>query len=523
MKNWWNNATGFSRILIIAGILVGGYFGVTALMKSGIIPTEDDNSLTTNEREDLISEGAKEVDICVVTWPGYIGGQWFNNGFKSNAGSRYLSEYNLIVNFHVVDDFDASRNGFKSGEYDLLWQTTGAFTTEIEGLKNAGIEPVVVLQADWSRGGDAIVARKGINSITDLVKGSGNGKYKVAVAPMTPSHTFLLKILEAEGKSIKDIDVIEVASAIDAADLFKAGESDASVVWSPDDIACVESQKGSSIIINTKTATNIIADIFYAKKEWVAENKETVQNLIKGWMIGAAEINENKNGVRAKAVTILAEGLNISEADADASLDNVRLCTLGDNLNFFGIDKSYTGVTGDDLYTSMGKTYNKIDYAPKTLPSWRTVTDMSLIKDIKLTGNMHLAEGGIKFTKATEEEAVAIAVTNKPISITFTTGSSTLDNNSKYIIDKEFVDVAKSFGKARIRVEGNTDNTGNYNKNKTLSEKRAQSVVDYLTTEYGFDSNRFIVVGNGSDNPVSSNDNVNGRSENRRTDFELLK
>jgi len=54
-----------------------------------------------------------------------------------------------------------------------------------------------------------------------------------------------------------------------------------------------------------------------------------------------------------------------------------------------------------------------------------------------------------------------------------------------------------------------------------LSEKRAQSVVDYLVSEYNFDKNRFIVVGNGPKN--AKNDGVNGSSEKyRRTDFELI-
>lgn len=523
MKNFWNSTTTFMRILIIGGLAAGLYFGVTYLINSGVIPNKDDNSLSTSEVEDFKANGAVEMDVCVVTWPGYAGGEYYNNGFKANPESRFLTEQNLIVNFHVVDDFDASRKGFISGEYDLLWQTTGAFATEVDGLKKSGIDPIIVFQSDWSRGGDAIVARKGISNMTDLTKGGMFGKKnKVAVAPMTPSHTFLLKTLEAEGKSINDIEVIEVPSAIDAADLFKAGEVDAAVVWSPDDITCVESQKGASIIINTKTATNIIADIFYAKKEFVEQNTEALQRFVTGWMIGASEINEDINGAKAKAAQILADGLNISLDDATSSLENVRLCTYGDNMNFFGLNDSYNGVTGENLYTTMGKTYSKIGFAPKSLPSWRNVTDMSIINGVNLNGNQHLAEGGATFTETTQEDYVAEAVTTKPVTISFNTGSSTLDANAKYIIDQEFVDIAKSFGSAKIRVEGNTDNTGNYNSNKTLSKKRAQAVVDYLVSEYGFDKNRFVVVGNGPDHAI--NDGVNGSSEDyRRTDFQLLK
>ena len=56
----------------------------------------------------------------------------------------------------------------------------------------------------------------------------------------------------------------------------------------------------------------------------------------------------------------------------------------------------------------------------------------------------------------------------------------------------------------------------------TLSKKRAQSVVDYLIGTYQMPRNRFIVVGNGPDKPIASNNSDAGRAQNRRTDFELV-
>lgn len=94
--------------------------------------------------------------------------------------------------------------------------------TEVEGL--AQYDPQVVFQADWSRGGDAVVVNRGINKVSDL-----KGK-KIAVAPMTPSHSFLIWLLEAGDLSVKDVKIVEVPSAIDAADAFKSNTVDAAVV-----------------------------------------------------------------------------------------------------------------------------------------------------------------------------------------------------------------------------------------------------------------------------------------------------
>ena len=96
-----------------------------------------------------------------------------------------------------------------------------------------------------------------------------------------------------------------------------------------------------------------------------------------------------------------------------------------------------------------------------------------------------------------------------------------LDNNAKALIDREFVSIAKQFSGSRIRIEGNTDDTGSDAINIPLSKSRAQAAADYLVKEYGFDRNRFIVIGNGSKKAKA--DGVTGSNEAyRTTDFELI-
>jgi NitT/TauT family transport system substrate-binding protein len=131
------------------------------------------------------------------------------------------------------------------------------------------------------------------------------------------------------------------------------------------------------------------------------------------------------------------------------------------------------------------------------------------------------AEGGVKFSPVTAEVKQKAAISNKEVTINFPTNSSTLTDDSKYTIDKEFVNLAKTFANARIRIEGNTDAVGNGDYNKTLSFKRAQAVANYLVNEYHFDANRFIVIGNGMTKAV--NDGISGANETyRRTDFKLV-
>jgi len=164
--------TPFSKLLIVAVILVGIAI-VFYKFKDQILPENINDIADTN------TSGKKVIKIGVVTWGGYAGGQYFNEGFEANKKSRFYKEYGFMVEFKVLDDFVASRNAWKTDDVDLLWATIDAFTTEVQGLQQ--FEPQVIFQADWSRGGDAVVVNRGINSVKDL-----KGK-KVAFAEMTPS------------------------------------------------------------------------------------------------------------------------------------------------------------------------------------------------------------------------------------------------------------------------------------------------------------------------------------------------
>lgn len=498
--------TPFSKLLIVVLVIGGLVFAIYKLGLLEYIAPGGENGETTFGDEDVIKIG-------VVTWGGYAGGEYFNEGFAPNEESRFYKDYGFLVEFKVLDDFNASREAWKSDEVHLLWATIDAFTTEINGLQE--YEPQVVFQADWSRGGDAIVVRRGIENVTDL-----KGK-KVAFAEMTPSHTFLLWMLEAGQVKYDEIQPIKVASAIDAADLFKKGQVDAAVVWSPDDADCVNKVPGSKVLQSTKEASHIIADVFVVKKDFLSANREKLKQLAEGWFKGAAEINSSEDAKR-KAAKILSEGLHQPENFCYQAINNVRLCTYGDNVNFYNLKGTYRGVTGEEIWNKMGEWYKRVGVIQNSIPSWRMVGNPELIQAINLTGAQHEAENTASFAEATEEVKEAKAVATKAAPISFRPGEFSLDNNAKYIIDNEFVDLAKSFANARIRVEGNTDDKGTYEYNKQLSYQRAKSVVDYLVNEYNFDPNRFIIVGNGPDNPVASNDTDEGRAQNRRTEFMIL-
>jgi OmpA-OmpF porin, OOP family len=73
----------------------------------------------------------------------------------------------------------------------------------------------------------------------------------------------------------------------------------------------------------------------------------------------------------------------------------------------------------------------------------------------------------------------------------------------------------------RVEIQGHTDNVGSEQYNQRLSERRAQTVKDWLV-QNGVSANRLEVKGYGETSPKASNDNPTGRTLNRRVEFKVL-
>jgi OmpA-OmpF porin, OOP family len=74
-----------------------------------------------------------------------------------------------------------------------------------------------------------------------------------------------------------------------------------------------------------------------------------------------------------------------------------------------------------------------------------------------------------------------------------------------------------------VEVVGYADSTGNSSRNRSLSQRRAQAVINYLVTKYNLPLRRLVQpFGYGSENPVANNDTGEGRSLNRRVEIKVL-
>jgi OOP family OmpA-OmpF porin len=96
-----------------------------------------------------------------------------------------------------------------------------------------------------------------------------------------------------------------------------------------------------------------------------------------------------------------------------------------------------------------------------------------------------------------------------------------LTKQAKEELDKLATTVPNTKGYI-ITVEGGTDSTGPADYNYELSERRANSVIQYLGSKYNIPPHKIYLIGLGKDKPVDDNKSRDGRAANRRVNIRLM-
>ena len=111
-------------------------------------------------------------------------------------------------------------------------------------------------------------------------------------------------------------------------------------------------------------------------------------------------------------------------------------------------------------------------------------------------------------------------VLNIPSGITFAYDSATVQPQFQRTLD-QVASTLGQYNQTYIDVYGHTDSTGSDSYNQTLSQRRATSVADYLSS-HGVQSARIGTRGYGESQPIASNDTDAGRAANRRVEVKIV-
>lgn len=159
------------------------------------------------------------------------------------------------------------------------------------------------------------------------------------------------------------------------------------------------------------------------------------------------------------------------------------------------------------------------EFKIKSRSYYRKFRGRNLPDKIKLTGDLQqkLNKPDSKVTVRAVENGVSISLPD----VFFTTDSAKLSGDAKDELE-QIGKMIKENGAKQIRVRGHTDSTGDAEYNQKLSEKRAETVADFLLDRAELNQDSVSFDGRGSKEPVAENGTADGRAKNRRVEIILL-
>jgi len=306
---------------------------------------------------------------------------------------------------------------------------------------------------------------------------------------------------------------------------------DGCATWTPGDKMIFDALTGFTDIASTKEFNNQMATTLIAFTEWSMKNEKIVTNILKSALVASNQIKQYdewaKKGSEAVAATFKLEDGNYwynmfkgqkgTKGGIEYNMGGTKVLTYGDVMQYYGI------TDGQNRYKSV---YNQVSsYLTELNPfgfneSVEGIVPYDQAVNLYFIKNINDVESGevekVDYTK-TKTEVLAKGDWH----INFATGSAEIQSSSIKDLENIF-NLLIQAENTKIRVIGHTDNTGNSDLNLSLSEKRANSVVNYLTAK-GIKMTRVQdVSGSGDSNPISDNNTAIGKAKNRRVEITFL-
>lgn len=275
------------------------------------------------------------VQVPIITWGGDIATVLANGNAKVTSKNSIFGKLGLNLRLFREDVFATQLEAYLSGRSPYLRGTLGMINMATEAAnRDPRTKPVAIYQLTWSAGGDALVVKQSIKATKDL-----RGK-TVALQAYGPHVDYLSKILADAGLTPKDVNIRWTAdltgSAKSPAAALRDAGVDAALVIIPDALALTssgtvgtgaeDSVKGARILLSTKTANRIIADVYAVRSDYLQSNRAEVEKFVQGLLQGEealrklvankqARATEFKDAMSAAARELLDSAQAVSDAE----------------------------------------------------------------------------------------------------------------------------------------------------------------------------------------------------------------
>lgn len=477
------------------------------------------------------------VLFALNIWAGWAPIVYANEGFRAKKEWTTPDGKKFKIELKLIDNPDDMRDAYATGNVHIGWATVDMLPLFVEGLvKDSRTSPRVYQQIDWSNGGDGIVVRDSIKTISDL-----RGK-TIVLAQNSPSHYFILNALINGGVQPAEVHFKFTADAFEAARAFAVDKSiTACVSWSPDIYNLVEKMKGNKLLVTTKEANHLIADVWFARADFAKDNPGIIEAIVRGILDSVEALDSQEN--QLKAAKWLASGYSMPEADAQGMLGDAHWTNYAENAEFFLNSNNPTNFqrTWDNayyLYRTVNKVGSKVEFDQ--------VADFSIIDKLgkeekyQRSKNKYITQFVPKTVSSIKAEKSEILT--KTVVIRFFPNSYDLkhkvtkknaegksveelyDPQAESVID-EISKMTGQFGACRIVIEGHTDASmkGQVPDTdvKILSQQRADAVKQSLLAKYpSIPPNQISTTGMGWSVPADPG-NPMDHAKNRRVEVKV--
>jgi ABC-type nitrate/sulfonate/bicarbonate transport system substrate-binding protein/outer membrane protein OmpA-like peptidoglycan-associated protein len=502
---------------------------------------------------DVVQTQAKPVAttgklmVPLITWGGDVA------TIAAQANDLFKQE-GLDTELFLENNFPKQVEACLSGKTPLLRGTMGMINSAAEVFKAQGLDLTVVYQLTWSTGGDTMVVRPNIKSPLDLKNRT------LALQLYGPHMDYVANVLHSAEvplssvrfKWLRELTIPTYDTGgkiVDTVDAFINDPAiDAAMVISPDALnltsgggggtGAAGSVKGAQVLLSTRTASRVIADVYAVRSDYFAKNRGSaekfVRALIKGQQHLAAEMAKKDKPVDyPKLLTQSADlllGTPKATADVEGMLGDCEFVGYAGNVQFF---------TGQGTTRTFGNLNEEIQTA---------FSEMGLIKKrlspvaanwdyTALASALGVAPAGGAVAPKFDAQKVAAKVEKQinveplqwaergtlfQIEVNFAPNQDTFPKEQYAADFQKALSIAQTYGGSLIVIEGHSDPLGilkarqnnesaavlaqmeQQAKNLSLLRARAvrQSFLDYCQAKnVKIDESQFIAVGLGIQTP----------------------
>ncbi len=492
---------------------------------------------------DSLDKTGNTVKFAINVWAGWGPIILANKGFEPGHVWKTPDGEEFKVHLVVMDNPVAMRDAYANGQVHIGWCTLDMLPLFMEGFvdktgkpRDARIMPRVFQQIDWSNGGDGIVVRENIKTVSDL-----RGK-KMVLAQNSPSHYFVLNMLVAGGVQPAEVEFVFTEDAFQAAAAFNA-QKDLSgcVSWAPD-IYNLEKVHGNRMLVNTQQANKLITDTWFARADFARDKPGIIEGLVRGIFDAMSDLKEESK--RKELAELMARGYSIPATDALSMQGDAHSTNWAENREFFLNQNNPTNF--ERVWNQAYYLYRKIRSVAHQAVPFDQVMDPSIIEKLgkeekyksqKDEYRTEFAPKTVGEIRSAEKEILTNTVVVKffPNSwdlykkVTRKVDGKDVEELYDPTVDPTLEEVAKlagQFGAAHIIIEGHTDASmrGQVPPSlvKELSLNRANAIKEALLQKFkNLEPNRFAVEGMGWDKPADPTDPDNN-FKNRRVEIKVF-